>query len=175
MSESIERFSVAEIERRTGVARRTLQFWSDNGVLVSVADRHSGSGNPRYYSREELGIAALLGLLFALGVTVGILRRTAEILRAAFVIRQPGTVLVDDEMRAAAGIGRALLAGRLGQPAWLLLAHRPPDVLLIEPRVGAEGEANFAEILRNFTPPELEGETLAVVVLDLTVLSRLEC
>ena len=53
MSESIERFSVAEIERRTGVARRTLQFWSDNGVLVSVAARHSGSGNPHYDAIAE--------------------------------------------------------------------------------------------------------------------------
>jgi DNA-binding transcriptional MerR regulator len=82
-------YTLSQLSEMSGVRPRTLQFWSQNGVLeAEEGTKHKGTGVHRRWPQIEVEIAAVLGALERYGVTVGTLhgigakirswKRTAE-------------------------------------------------------------------------------------------------
>jgi DNA-binding transcriptional MerR regulator len=71
-------YALADLEAVTKVPRRTLQFWSDAGVIMPDQDtRQAGRGVYRRYSRDEAIIACYVRALSQMKLPVGELRQIA--------------------------------------------------------------------------------------------------
>jgi hypothetical protein len=108
-------YILQDLERRTGLKRRTLQVWGDSGILVpDVETLHGGRGTPRHYSVTELIMAVLLAPFAKAGFTIGYLARIADILRQALDVHQAGSVPAMFE-KGTLELGHALVRALHGQ------------------------------------------------------------
>jgi DNA-binding transcriptional MerR regulator len=74
--------TVGDIVTATSLPVRTVQFWTDAGVLKpNPATDRKGSGKHRRYKRRELRIAMALSRLKDFGMTVGVMAELATYLR----------------------------------------------------------------------------------------------
>lgn len=117
-----------------GLTERQVQYWCEQGVL---RPRVRASGYKRWFSRDELALAWLLGALLARG-------------RGAHAAKR-----VVARMRRAPGLLRRLASG-----GWLVvqdgvIAHAKTERAVVELAVEAEGDvtvvsmpAETAEIVR---------------------------
>jgi hypothetical protein len=82
-------FTLRDIEEKTSVPLRTLQFWTNSAVLQPEGDtEHPGRGTARLFSGNEVMIAAVLWpLAIAGGMTLGRLKSVASLLRMALTSR----------------------------------------------------------------------------------------
>ncbi len=117
MSETI---TLSKLAKVTGLAPRTLQFWTSNRVLEPVVGTlHGGSGRHRRYPERETDIAKILAELGGFSVQIGTLSSLATHLRqvlgvgAAYGFSRPedaDQALNADCVRAAAKDQREKLA-----------------------------------------------------------------
>jgi hypothetical protein len=78
------RFTLADVVKRTGARRRSIQLWADGGVILSsAATDRAGTGVHRSFAGEEVQLAALLAPLAGAGMPIGVLRHFAAIFRHA--------------------------------------------------------------------------------------------
>jgi hypothetical protein len=115
------RFSLRELAEKTGLPPRGLQFWTDNGLLLTDNPVvRPGRGVHRYYAPVEVQVAALLAPLAAAEVPAGVLQKFAVVFRACLtnapLAEMPSGLVVDDwretsraMFRAARGEGRNYL------------------------------------------------------------------
>ena len=77
-----ETYTLSDISRLTGVKPRTIQFWTNNGVIdCDPETRHGGPGVRRRYSEDEVMIALVVGEISRMPLQVGALREIAGRLR----------------------------------------------------------------------------------------------
>jgi hypothetical protein len=81
------RFTLAEVVKRTGAKRRSVQLWADAGVILGApgTDRE-GTGTHREFDLAGLRIAALVVPLANMGVPIGMLRRFSAEIRSALLV-----------------------------------------------------------------------------------------
>ena len=80
MSENV--YTLSELVRLTGAKRRSIQLWSDAGILRALPETNrAGSGTHRRYRREEAELAAILAPLARMGVSIGNLQGFAQVFR----------------------------------------------------------------------------------------------
>jgi hypothetical protein len=144
-------YTLQDLERRTGLKRRTLQSWGDNRVIVPDADSlHGGRGAPRLYSVTELIIAVLLAPFADAGFTVGYLMRIAHILRQGLDVRQAGAAVAMFEP-GSLEIGRALVRALAGEGQNFLFFATDREAIFICTATD-EGEAGSAGEPISFDP-----------------------
>jgi hypothetical protein len=76
-------YTLADLTKFTGAKRRTIQHWSEVGVLLALpsTDR-GGTGVHRRFSKEEAVVACLVNAYARrLQMTVGVLLRVSKVLR----------------------------------------------------------------------------------------------
>jgi len=150
MKRKVAGLTLADLGRLAGAKPRSLQLWTDSGVLKTLAgtDR-AGSGAYRHYSKAEAELAVILARLHqAMRPPVGSLIRLAAIIRplltqaAAFYDRaRKGEVTVQSkEDEQLYGDGEAIdRARRKAVPVWLILTpedgHDGPAARLVSGQV----------------------------------------
>lgn len=87
------RYTLADIVRRTGAKRRSVQLWADAGVIRALEEtQHGGSGVHRLFGDQELEIAALVSALAEMAISIGALKFIADHIRQAMAGEpMPGT------------------------------------------------------------------------------------
>jgi hypothetical protein len=157
--EATPTYTLKDLERRTGLKRRTLQSWGDNGVIIPDADTlHGGRGSPRFYAITELILAMLLAPCANAGLTIGHLARLANILRQGLDVHQAGAVTAMFEPGTDV-IGHVLVRALHGQGEnFLFIAADREGVVVISP-VTDEGKAGEAGEPLAFNPLEMRGQT----------------
>ncbi len=77
-----ETFTLSKVSRLTGVKPRTIQFWTQSGVIhCDPETEHGGPGVPRRYPEDEVAIALVVGEISRMPLQVGALRQIAQALR----------------------------------------------------------------------------------------------
>ncbi|MGW5850606.1 MerR family transcriptional regulator [Streptomyces sp. NPDC055254] len=81
MSQSLARtrYTISEVEARTGLTQHTLRWYERIGLMPHVDRSHSGQ---RRFSDKDLDWLALVGKLRATGMSVADMVRYAELVRA---------------------------------------------------------------------------------------------
>ncbi|MCX4693512.1 MerR family transcriptional regulator [Streptomyces sp. NBC_01408] len=81
MSQSLTqtRYTISEVEARTGLTQHTLRWYERIGLLPQVGRSHSGQ---RRFSDQDLHWLAFVGKLRATGMSVADMVRYAELVRA---------------------------------------------------------------------------------------------
>jgi DNA-binding transcriptional MerR regulator len=74
-------FLIGQVERFTGVDRRTLDFWDKSGFIVPSLQQGAGRGSQRLWSFDDLVALKVAAQLRALGVSLQALRKVATYLR----------------------------------------------------------------------------------------------
>lgn len=75
-------FTLSEVSRLTGVKSRTIQFWTQSGVIrCDPETEHRGPGVPRRYPEDEVAIALVVGEISRMPLQVGALREISQGLR----------------------------------------------------------------------------------------------
>ena len=94
-------YTVGDVERLTGGKRRSIQLWSDHGVLrPTEGTARAGTGTHKRFDLTELRIAALMVPLAAAKMPIGSLYNLARNFRELYVSLTPltiGTWSVDDD------------------------------------------------------------------------------
>jgi len=110
--------TISGIARRAGIARRTVQFWADQGALQASLVAGDTSGI-RAYSERELEIARMLRSFSAMNAPISLIKFLAAIFR---------DWVLDPDMQTDGDIEefRPLVkAARAGKPAFLAVAITP--------------------------------------------------
>ena len=77
-------YTLAQVTKRTGAKRRSVQLWADAGIIEADPDTdRAGTGVHRRFALDEVKIAALLAPLADWGVPIGWLRHFARSFRTA--------------------------------------------------------------------------------------------
>ncbi len=77
-----DKYTLADMAKRTKAKTRALQAWTDGGVILSTTDTdRAGRGVHRLYYEWEVLIAAILTPLASRGVPIGHLKHLAALLR----------------------------------------------------------------------------------------------
>lgn len=85
----VDGFSVSQVERLTGVNRKTLHFWDRSGFLSpSVLGAH-GTGSRRIYSFRDLVALRVAAQLRDAGISLQSLRKVVAVLREMRGLEQP--------------------------------------------------------------------------------------
>jgi hypothetical protein len=157
-----ERFSLAEVVKRTGAKRRAIQLWADGGVILATPETdRAGTGHHRTFEPQEVQIAAILAPLAQLQISIGVLKRFAGVLRQALAVRQPGGVPAYFEA-GAAEIGHALVRAAHGQGSnWLMFTHSPEALVL---SVVTDEEAPISVDFKGFVPPEFDPRSIILTI-----------
>ncbi|MFD3697547.1 MerR family transcriptional regulator [Streptomyces sp. NPDC058646] len=81
MSQSLTqtRYTISEVEARTGLSQHTLRWYERIGLMPHVDRSHSGQ---RRFSDKDLDWLAFVGKLRATGMSVADMVRYAELVRA---------------------------------------------------------------------------------------------
>jgi hypothetical protein len=87
-----------EIQQASGVGESMLQRWVEAGVLRSVEQAPSGSGNYRMFDMSELVLAVMLRPLADAGIPLNRLWQISRILRHAMRQRRPTRIIPPEEM-----------------------------------------------------------------------------
>jgi DNA-binding transcriptional MerR regulator len=74
-------FLISQVERLTGVDRRTLDFWDRSGFLSPSRQAATGKGSQRLWSFDDLVALKVAGQLRGLGVSLQALRKVAAYLK----------------------------------------------------------------------------------------------
>ncbi len=72
MSDHPDLFTIGELARRTGLAVRTIRFWSDRGIVTPVC---RSVGGYRLYDAEAVARLDLVRTLRELGLELNTVRR----------------------------------------------------------------------------------------------------
>ncbi|GAA0282060.1 hypothetical protein GCM10010302_19920 [Streptomyces polychromogenes] len=72
------RYTISEVEARTGLTQHTLRWYERIGLMPHVDRSHSGQ---RRFSDKDLGWLAFVGKLRATGMSVADMVRYAELVR----------------------------------------------------------------------------------------------
>ncbi|MEU9036785.1 MerR family transcriptional regulator [Streptomyces sp. NPDC048352] len=78
MSLTQTRYTISEVEARTGLTQHTLRWYERIGLMPHVDRSHSGQ---RRFSDKDLGWLAFVGKLRATGMSVADMVRYAELVR----------------------------------------------------------------------------------------------
>lgn len=78
MSLTETRYTISEVEARTGLTQHTLRWYERIGLMPHVDRSHSGQ---RRFSDKDLGWLAFVGKLRATGMSVADMVRYAELVR----------------------------------------------------------------------------------------------
>jgi DNA-binding transcriptional MerR regulator len=81
MHTTADTYSTTQVATLAGVSFRQLDYWCRHDVLQPEYQPAAGSGTARRYSRQDVGIARILGLLSAHGATGSVLARVVHLLR----------------------------------------------------------------------------------------------
>lgn len=82
-------YTLSQLCKATGLAPRTVQFWTSNGVVeADPKTLHGGPGVPRQYSYIEAQIAAILAEINKFHLQVGALKFLGTYLRRIFAVKQ---------------------------------------------------------------------------------------
>ena len=119
-------YTLAELERITGAKRRSLQLWTDAGVIVAESSTmHAGSGTHRRFSKDEAIIACAVHAFARQQMSIGGLKEVATAIRMAMG-SQEHRALVDD---AIAGKGQCyLISERWGDEGWTVSLMGGPEL-----------------------------------------------
>jgi hypothetical protein len=163
----IERYSLAEVVRRTGAKRRAIQLWADGGVIFSTIESdRAGTGNHRLFEAMEVQIAALLAPLANLSVQIGVLKRFAMVMRQSLFSRLPGAV-PDMLEEGTPIIGQVLVRASRGEGAnWLLIAYSQ-DYINIGTATDADGPVEIDP--QKMLPDDATKDTM-IAILNLTAI-----
>lgn len=103
-------YTLTDVARMAGVKPRTIQFWTTNNVLVCDPEtRHAGPGVRRQYELSECVVAAVLGVLSGLSVSVGRLGQAAATVRQCInLLPNEGPSYRGEVTRAVSGKADAL-------------------------------------------------------------------
>lgn len=86
-------YTLADIVELTGAKRRSVQFWTEYGVIkADPTTEHMNRGTHRRFSKDEALIAAVVNFVYTrMAYSVGTLIRIAAALRAKIAVegRQP--------------------------------------------------------------------------------------
>ncbi|WP_433709411.1 MerR family transcriptional regulator [Nocardia sp. CA-084685] len=75
MDEETDRYTIGELARRTGLATRTIRFWSDSGVILPL---ERSAGGYRLYSADAVGRLHLVRTLRELGLGLDAVREVLD-------------------------------------------------------------------------------------------------
>ncbi|MCX5378508.1 MerR family transcriptional regulator [Streptomyces sp. NBC_00091] len=78
MSLTETRYTISEVEARTGLTQHTLRWYERIGLMPHVDRSHSGQ---RRFSEQDLGWLGFVGKLRATGMSVADMVRYAELVR----------------------------------------------------------------------------------------------
>ncbi|MEU8434609.1 MerR family transcriptional regulator [Streptomyces sp. NPDC029216] len=78
MNPTETRYTISEVEARTGLTQHTLRWYERIGLMPHVDRSHSGQ---RRFSDKDLGWLAFVGKLRATGMSVADMVRYAELVR----------------------------------------------------------------------------------------------
>lgn len=94
----MEGFTVSQVERLTGVNRKTLHFWDHSGFLSPSLQRAHGTGSRRLYSFRDLVALRVAAQLRKAGISLQSLRAVTERLKTLTDLDNPlaETYLVTD-------------------------------------------------------------------------------
>jgi hypothetical protein len=136
------RFSLRELAEKTGLPPRGLQFWTDNGLLLTDSPVvRPGRGVHRYYRPVEVQVAALLAPLAAAEVPAGVLQKFSAVFRACLtnapLAEMPVGLLVDDWRE----LGRVMFRAARGEGINFLLVPyfpaRPSTIATVTNEAGS--------------------------------------
>ncbi|TCJ96828.1 MerR family transcriptional regulator [Nocardia alba] len=75
MDEEIDRYTIGELARRTGLSARTIRFWSDSAVIPPLA---RSAGGYRLYGADAVGRLRLIRTLRELGLGLDAVREVLD-------------------------------------------------------------------------------------------------
>jgi DNA-binding transcriptional MerR regulator len=128
----VQGYSVSDIERLTGVSRKTLHAWDRTGFLSPSVQSARGTGSRRLYSFQDVVAIRVVSQLRAAGVSLQALRRVVDRVRVLAQRDHPlaETYLVSDGVDVYERRGAALLSW-LRQPrqtVWAFVIDVPSVV-----------------------------------------------
>lgn len=108
----MEGFTVSQVERLTGVNRKTLHFWDHSGFLSPSVQAAHGTGSRRLYSFRDLVALRVAAQLREAGISLQSLRVVTERLTTLTDLDNPlaETYLVTDGVDVWERRGDALLS-----------------------------------------------------------------
>jgi DNA-binding transcriptional MerR regulator len=108
----VEGFSVSQVERLTGINRKTLHFWDHSGFLSPSLQPAHGAGSRRRYSFRDVVALRVAAQLRDAGISVQHLRRIVDRIRQWEQLEKPlaETYLVTDGVEVWERRGEELLA-----------------------------------------------------------------
>jgi DNA-binding transcriptional MerR regulator len=101
MSTDAELFTIGQLARRTGVATRTIRFWSDAG-LITPATR--SAGGYRLYDAEAVARLDLIRTLRELGIGLDVAAAVLSQARTLAEVAATHVTALDAEIRDTARI-----------------------------------------------------------------------
>src|SRR4051794_796768 len=102
---------ISQVERLTGVDRRTLDFWDRSAFLSPTLQAATGKGSQRLWSFDDLVAIKIAGQLRGLGVSLQALRKVGTYLRERTPPRTfANTFLVSDGTDVYERTGDALIS-----------------------------------------------------------------
>ncbi|MCX5378956.1 MerR family transcriptional regulator [Streptomyces sp. NBC_00091] len=149
MDGATELYSIGELARRTGLAVRTIRFYSDEGVVVPSCRSRAGY---RLYDLDALVRLELVRTLRELGVDLPTVRRVLDRELSVAEVAAVHADAVEVQIRALR-LRRAVLrlvAGRGSGPEEVLLMHRVT-------RLSVEEGRRLVEVLVEGADPEVAG------------------
>jgi DNA-binding transcriptional MerR regulator len=96
MSTSAELFTIGQLARRTGVAARTIRFWSDAGLVPPAA--RSGSGY-RLYDADAVARLDLVRTLRELGLGLDVVQAVLARARTVAEVAAAHVTVLDAQIR----------------------------------------------------------------------------
>jgi len=85
----VDGFSVSQVERLTGVNRKTLHFWDHSGFLSPSTVQAHGTGSRRIYSFRDVVALRVTAQLRETGISLQSLRMVVDRLRTMHGLEQP--------------------------------------------------------------------------------------
>lgn len=141
----MEGFSVSQVERLTGVNRKTLHFWDHSGFLSPSLQAAHGTGSRRLYGFRDLVALRVAAQLRNAGISLQSLRMVTERLRSLTDLENPlaETYLVTDGVDVWERRGDELLSWlrEPGQRFFSFVIDIPKTVLSIQHDLRREGLA----------------------------------
>lgn len=139
----MEGFTVSQVERLTGVNRKTLHFWDRTGFLSPGIQAAHGTGSRRQYSFRDLVALRVAAQLRAAGISLQSLRVVMDRLRTRNDLESPlaETYLVTDGTEVWERRGDDLMAvlRRPGQGFFTFVIDVPKTVRAVRQDLEHEG------------------------------------
>lgn len=85
----VDGFSVSQVERLTGVNRKTLHFWDHSGFLSPSIVQAHGTGSRRIYSFRDVVALRVTAQLRETGISLQSLRMVVDRLRTMHGLEHP--------------------------------------------------------------------------------------